>query len=77
MSEKKQTFEETLEALETIVKQLENGDLPLEEAVSKYQEGIKLSKHCHDLLEDADKVLTTLMKDGQEEAFDIDGHKEE
>jgi len=76
MSENK-SFEATLEALETIVKQLENGDLPLEEAVNKYKEGMELSKHCHELLEDADKVLTTLMKNDEEEAFDIDSHKED
>jgi len=74
---KSKNFEESLESLEAIVKALENGDLPLEEAVKKYQEGMKLSAHCHGLLKDADKVLTTLMKDNQEESFDIDSHKDE
>ena len=68
----KQSFEEALTALETIVEALENGDLPLEEAVKKYQEGMALAKHCHGLLEDAEKVLTKVMTKEGESDFDIE-----
>ncbi len=67
----KQSFEEALQQLETIVKALENGDLPLEVAVKKYQEGMALSKHCHGLLEAAEKVLTSIIKDGKEAPFEV------
>lgn len=69
----KQSFEDALKELETIVEALENGDLPLEKAVKKYEEGMALSKHCHTLLEDAEKVLTKVMTaQGEEENFDLD-----
>ena len=47
MTEK--TFEKALSELETLVKELENGEIELNEAVKKYNDGMKLSKHCHDL----------------------------
>ena len=70
---KPKTFEESVKALEDIVEALENGDLPLEEAVKKYQEGMQLSKHCHTLLEEAEKVLTKVIKaNGEEAPFDVE-----
>ncbi|MFP4286655.1 MAG: exodeoxyribonuclease VII small subunit [Candidatus Izemoplasmataceae bacterium] len=69
--EKKISFEEALKQLEAIVESLENADLPLEEAVKKYEEGMALSKHCHGLLEDAEQVLTKVMKNQKEEDFSI------
>ncbi len=67
----KKSFEEALKELETLVEDLEKGDLPLEEAVKKYEEGRKLSKHCHTLLEEAEKALTKKMENGQETDFDM------
>ena len=67
----KQSFEEALKELETIVASLEEGELPLEEAVKKYEAGRKLAEHCQTLLEDAEKVLTKVMtKTGEEVTFD-------
>lgn len=57
------TFEQALEELETLVKELENGDIELNIAVKKYNEGMKLSKHCHDLLKSAESVIVKMMKD--------------
>lgn len=68
----KQSFEEALTQLEAIVEALENGDLPLEEAVKKYQEGMALAKHCHGLLENAEKVLTKVMTKEGETEFDVE-----
>jgi len=62
MSEQK-SFEKALEELETLVKELENGEIDLNEAVKKYNDGMKLSKYCHDLLENAEQVIVKLMKD--------------
>lgn len=64
--EKKGSFEETIKELEKIATELENGDLSLEDSVSKFEEGIKLSKQCNDLLENAEKRITILLKDGEE-----------
>ena len=63
MAEK--TFEQALLDLETLVKELENGDIELNDAVKKYNEGMKLSKYCHDLLKDAENVIVKLMKDDE------------
>ena len=63
---KKGSFEETIEELEKIATELENGDLSLEDSVSKFEEGMKLSKQCNDLLENAEKRITILLKDGEE-----------
>ncbi len=69
----KKSFEASLEALEKIVDALESGDLPLEEAVKKYEEGMKLSAHCQTLLEKAEGVLTKVMNEKGEEAdFELD-----
>jgi exodeoxyribonuclease VII small subunit len=58
-----QTFEEALKRLETIVDALEGGDVPLEESLRLYEEGIALSKTCADKLSHAEVVLQRLQKD--------------
>ncbi|AIO19332.1 Exodeoxyribonuclease 7 small subunit [Candidatus Izimaplasma bacterium HR1] len=62
MSEEK-SFEKALEELEVLVKELENGEIELSKAVNKYNEGMQLSKYCHDLLKDAENVIVKMMKD--------------
>lgn len=62
---KEKSFETALEELEVLVKELENGEIELSEAVKKYNEGMKLSKHCHDLLKDAESVIVKMMKDDE------------
>jgi len=60
---KEQTFEQALEQLEGLVRELENGEIELNDAVTKYNEGMKLSKYCHDLLKDAEGVIVKMMKE--------------
>lgn len=55
-------FEEALKKLEKIVEDLENGDLSLDEALKKYQEGIELSRACSSKLESAKKKIDVLVK---------------
>ena len=55
-----------MENLENIVTELEKGELNLDESVKKFEEGMKLSKQCNDLLENAEKRITILLKDGEE-----------
>lgn len=59
-------FETTMNKLEQIAKELENDSLTLEESVSKFEEGMKLSKKCSELLENAEKRITILLKNGDE-----------
>ena len=60
---KKKTFETALRELEEIVKQMESGDLCLEDAVKKYESGMKQSKFCLDLLDKTEKKISLLTKD--------------
>jgi len=59
-------FEKNMSDLENIVTELEKGDLNLDESISKFEEGIKISKQCNKILEDAEKKITILLeKDGE------------
>ena len=65
-------FEKNMSDLENIVTELEKGDLNLDESISKFEEGIKISKECNKILEEAEKKITILLeKDGdvKEENF--------
>ncbi|HCN73891.1 exodeoxyribonuclease VII small subunit [Pseudolactococcus plantarum] len=65
------SFEDNLGALEDIVKRLENGDVPLEEAIAEFQKGMKLSKALQQTLKEAEETLVKVMADdGSEQAFD-------
>lgn len=67
-------FEKAMEELEKITTELEKGNLSLDESVEKFEEGMKLSKQCNDMIKKAEKKITILLqKDGkiEEEKFDI------
>lgn len=70
-------FEEALKRLERIVQDLEDGDLPLDEACEKYEEGIRLSRACAKKLETAKKKIEILLKneDGSVELKEFDERK--
>lgn len=57
MSEEKKTFEQSIEELEQVVKDLESKDISLDDAVKKYQLGLDLAKQCHTMLEEAESVI--------------------
>jgi exodeoxyribonuclease VII small subunit len=63
-------FEEALKKLEKIVEDLEKGDLSLDEALKKYQEGIELSRVCNARLENAKKKIDILTK-GKKGEFEL------
>lgn len=71
--EDKINFEESMKKLEEIATELEKGDLDLDTSVAKFEEGMKISKQCSEVLEQAEKKITMLIKgeDGelQEEKF--------
>jgi exodeoxyribonuclease VII small subunit len=58
--EKELSFEEAIKKLETVVRELEQGDLALETAVLKYNEGLRLAQRCHDLLKRAESAVVKL-----------------
>lgn len=60
---KTRTFEETMQELEVIVRKLEEGDVPLEEALSYYQKGMELSKWCHEKLQHVEEEMTKVVTD--------------
>jgi exodeoxyribonuclease VII small subunit len=61
MAEKK--FEAAMARLEEIVQELEKGDVPLEQSLKLFEEGIKLSRICNKRLEEAERKVEILMKD--------------
>lgn len=59
----KQTFEASLEALEKIVRQLEDGDLSLEISLKLFEDGVKLSRECQERLNQSERRIEVLLKD--------------
>jgi len=59
----KEKFEEALNKLEKIVSKLEKGDIPLEESLKFFEEGIRLSRLCNQKLDEAEKRVEVLLKD--------------
>ena len=60
------TFEETIVELEKIVADLESGDLTLDESMKKFEEGMKASKHCTEILDKAEKKIVTVLEKNSE-----------
>ena len=60
------SFEENMEELEKVVAELEKGDLNLDDSVSRFEQGIKISKECSKILEEAEKKITILVKKDDE-----------
>jgi exodeoxyribonuclease VII small subunit len=71
------TFEESLSELELLVNKLEQGDIPLEEALSSFQEGMKLSKNLSETLQKAQDTFTKMINEQGEEIFFEDENSNE
>ncbi len=72
MERKTKSFEDSLDELENIVKGLENGDIPLDEAIDKFNKGMKLANECNKILENAnDTIVKALDKDGNLKDFEV------
>ena len=59
----KKSFEEQIQELEKIINELENGNLNIDDSVVKFEEGMKISKECNKMLENAEKKITILLND--------------
>lgn len=71
MTTKKNNFEEQLNALQKIVNNLENGNVPLEDALNQFQEGVKVSRDLDKKLTQAEETVAKLVdSDGQEHKID-------
>ena len=76
---KELSFEESLEKLEAIVKEMEGGDLTLKDLMSHYSEGVGLAKNCMGALERAEQTMDLLVKENEatgkveESKLDIEG----
>ncbi len=71
---KKQTkasFESQLEELESIVEMMEQGDLPLEDALKKFEQGVKLTKNCQQMLESAKQRIQILSEQQELTEFNV------
>jgi exodeoxyribonuclease VII small subunit len=72
------TFEQSMKQLERIVQELEGGDLPLETAIKKFEEGMKLTKFCSEKLDDTEKKVSILLKNAEgriaEKPFSSEDH---
>jgi len=70
MEENKQNFEQSLEKLEGIVKELETGNVDLDNAINKYTEAMKLAKFCSEKLDAATKQVNKILtEDGELKEF--------
>jgi exodeoxyribonuclease VII small subunit len=58
-------FEAAIAELESIVKKLEEGELPLEQSLELYERGMKLSRFCHSRLEEAERRIEVLNERGE------------
>jgi exodeoxyribonuclease VII small subunit len=72
----KKTFEQSLKALEKIVGELETGDLPLEKALQKFDEGMTLSRQCSAMLDETERKVNQLMGANQESVSESPFHIE-
>ncbi|HUQ31084.1 MAG TPA: exodeoxyribonuclease VII small subunit [Pyrinomonadaceae bacterium] len=57
------TFETQLAALEKVVRELERGDLPLEESLKLFEDGVRLSRECQERLNQAERRIEVLLRD--------------
>ena len=69
-AEKKVDLEKSLAELEDLVEELESGDLPLEKAMKKFEEGIKLTRGCQTALKEAEQKVEILLKSAGGESLE-------
>ena len=61
------TFEQSMKQLERIVQELEDVELPLEKAIKKFEEGIKLTQFCSAKLDETEKKVSVLLKNADDQ----------
>lgn len=66
------SFEAKLTELESIVRQMEQGSMPLDASLEAFEKGVKLAKECHSILDDASQKVTEIKQSGAESTLDPD-----
>ena len=73
MEKKEKTFEEKLNELEEIVKELENGNVDLDSAIKKYTDAMNIARECSEKLDNAQKAVNEILKEnGKLEDFNAE-----
>jgi exodeoxyribonuclease VII small subunit len=65
MARKSNEFEKAFQQLETIVKRLESEEMPLDESLQLFEEGIRLSRFCNQKLEEVEKKIELILSDAK------------
>ncbi len=73
----KQSFESAIKKLEKIIEDLEGGDLPLERAVKKFEEGMRLSAYCSRVLDETERKISLLIEDADGQVREVPFEKSE
>lgn len=71
------SFEEALSELEAIVRELESGNVNLDDAINKYGEAMKLVKVCEDKIKNAEDMVVKIVKDNKVEDFEVQNESNE
>lgn len=71
------SFEEALSELEAIVKELESGNVNLDDAINKYGEAMKLVKVCENKIKNAEDMVVKIVKDNKVEDFEVQNESNE
>ena len=71
------SFEENLEELESIVKELESGNVNLDDAINKYGEAMKLVKVCEDKIKNAEELVAKIVTENGEEDLEVENENNE
>lgn len=66
-----QKFEDKIKELESIIDELENGEIDLDESIEKYTKAMKLVKECDEKLKNIEEQVNKMIVDGKEENFEI------
>jgi len=66
------TYEKAIKRLEIIIQQLENNEIPLEDSISLFQEGIELSNFCDQKLKNIQEKVAQIYEDGQLKPFETE-----
>lgn len=67
------TFEESMKELESIVKDLESGSIPLDDAINKFNEAMVIAKSCNDKLKNAEENVNKILKEnGELDNFNVE-----
>lgn len=72
MAKKKESYEELMEKLDNIIKEMENGEVSLEKSMKNYEEGIKISSKMNMMLKEAEEKIKILTENGEKDYIEVD-----